>query len=178
MAENKERKLVQMRWGFMPMWEKEPEKARPIFNARQDKVATSTFFKGSLANKRCLIPATGFYEWVKEGPRKGPKLFKLNKGELFAFSGLWKTWKPPEGDIWYTSTIITTEPNKLVGKVHNRMPVILHQKEEEKWLDDSITDLGYLASLLKPFPAEQMEIEEAVIPSSGAKPRKPSSRKK
>jgi putative SOS response-associated peptidase YedK len=127
-------------WGLVPFWMR--AKPKPQINARLESVATSPMFRGAL---RCLIPATGFYEWQK--PAKTPMHIGRADGELFAFAGL---WLPGARDGLPSATILTGAPNELVATIHNRMPVILRPEAEAAWLDAS------LSGPLEPYPSELM----------------------
>jgi len=109
--------------------------------------------------RRCLIPADGFYEWVniEDSKEKIPLYFLPKSKAAFAFAGLWETWKSPKGVEINSSTIITTEPNALVGKFHSRMPVILPQEEYLNWLTPGPKSPDELHSLLKPYPEDEMD---------------------
>ena len=111
-----------------------------MINARAETLAEKPAFRGLLGNRRCLVPADGFYEWRKGGKRKGPMRFKLKSGEPFAFAGLWDSWKQPDGSSLCTYTIVTTEPHDVLRPIHDRMPAILSNDDAQKWLavDDEI----------------------------------------
>ena len=127
-----------------------------MINARAETLAEKPSFKRLLQGRRCLIVADGFYEWKKEQGGKTPMYFTLPDHELFAFAGLWDTWKQPDGQQLRTCTIITTEPNELVAPVHNRMPVILPKSVQDEWLDPEQHDTHVLQQLLKPYTASAM----------------------
>lgn len=152
-----ERKMMAAKWGLVPFWAKDPAIGNKLINARAETLAEKPSFKNALANRRCLIPADGFYEWQKKnkGPSQ-PYYVRLNGGGLFAFAGLWELWKNPEGGMLQTFTIITTEPNELIKTFHHRMAVILKPEDEGAWIDpeNSVNDV---LTLLKPYPAEGME---------------------
>lgn len=152
-----ERKMMAAKWGLVPFWAKDPAIGNKLINARAETLAEKPSFKNALANRRCLIPADGFYEWQKKnkGPSQ-PYYVRLNGGGLFAFAGLWELWKNPEGGMLQTFTIITTEPNELIKTIHHRMAVILKPEDEGAWIDpeNSVNDV---LTLLKPYPAEGME---------------------
>ena len=147
------RELIKARWGLIPSWAKDEKIGYSTFNARADTVATKPAFRDAFKKRRCLVPASGFYEWKKEGQDKQPYLIRLRNTELFAFAGLWSWWKNPDGDEITSYTIITTEPNSLCAKLHNRMPVILSPKHHAWWLDPEADG----ADLLRPYPAHEME---------------------
>jgi len=151
--EGKGRELVNARWGLIPMWAKDEKIGYRTINARADTVAEKPSFRDAYKKRRCLVVANGFFEWQKVGKEKQPYLIRLKGGELFAFAGLWSWWKSPEGEEITSYTIITTEPNELCTKLHNRMPVILAPRDHEQWLDTGADG----AALLKPFAANEME---------------------
>ncbi len=147
--------MAQMaRWGLIPSWAKEKSAGDRMFNARSETVDVKPSFKSSFQSKRCLVPATGFYEYEKlDSGKRRPCLFKLKTGDLFSFAGLWSEWCDPAVDeIVVSYTIITTMPNPLVAKVHDRMPVILPKSAEQEWLERP--DKG----LLKPIDESLMEM--------------------
>jgi putative SOS response-associated peptidase YedK len=118
-----------------------------MINARAETLTELPSFKPLVDRRRCIIPADGFYEWRKEGKRKVPMWVHLKTKESFAFAGLWDVWRKPDGKRVESFTIITTQPNELVRPVHNRMPVILRQEDEDQWLDASRTPFVKAKSL-------------------------------
>lgn len=154
--------IALMRWGLVPHWTKDIRTARRPINARAESLAEKPMFRLLLLSGRCLVPASGFYEWKKEGKRKVPFYFHLPESPLFAFAGLYDTWKGPEGTTLLSYTIITCEPNALLAKVHNRMPVILSRANEERWLSRDPPGHLDLPSILAPYPASAM----AMVPVS------------
>ena len=142
------------RWGLIPSWAKDPSMGSKLINARAETVVEKPSFKNAFRNRRCLVPATGFYEW-KHDNGKTPWHIGLKNGDAFSFAGLWDKWATGDGTVIYSFTIITTSPNKLVEQIHDRMPVILHRDDEQRWIvpcpDPSLVEL------LKPYPAELME---------------------
>ena len=144
------------RWGLVPSWSKNPTTGPRPINARAETVAEKPTFREAFRHKRCLIPASGFYEWRKDGSQKQPFYIQPVGEELFAFAGLMENWKGPEGDL-QTTCILTTTPNTLTAQIHDRMPVILPETAWEKWLNPSSDPKG-LMELLAPFPAEQMDL--------------------
>jgi putative SOS response-associated peptidase YedK len=149
------RKLALFRWGLIPSWSPDT-KGPPLINARAETVAIKPSFQELLRHRRCLIPASGFYEWAKSGGRKQPYLFRLRDGGPFAFAGLWDVWEGPAGKV-PSCAVITTAANELVAPLHDRMPVILPPDQFGLWLDRAVTDPAALLPLLKPYPAELME---------------------
>lgn len=139
--------LVQkMHWGLIPFWAKDPSIGNRLINARADTVALKPAFRAAFKNHRCLIPINGFYEWSIQ---KRPFFFRPLKEELIALAGIYDIWTDTFGRETYSYSVITTEPNKLVAAVHNRMPVILDPQNESLWLDPQ-TDPDALLPLLSP----------------------------
>jgi putative SOS response-associated peptidase YedK len=148
---NGSRHLRLMSWGLVPAWAKDQSIGQKMINARMETLLEKPSFKDLVAKKRCIIPATGFFEWKKEGPKtKVPMHIFLKDQELFGFAGLWDCWKSPDGKgrDHHSYTIITTTPNELVSGIHDRMPVILKKEDEEQWLDSNPKDVGEVLSLL------------------------------
>jgi putative SOS response-associated peptidase YedK len=151
------RGMATTRWGLVPRWAPDTTKA-PI-NARSETVARLEFFKDSFRERRCLVPASGFYEWeVLPGRKKRPWLFRFKGGGPFAFAGIWSAWKPDDGAApLFTCAILTTAPNDVVKPVHDRMPLVLPPEHYDTWLDRSLTDPAGLKPLLRPYPTDLME---------------------
>jgi putative SOS response-associated peptidase YedK len=151
------------KWGLLPHWAKDSKVAFKLINARAETLTEKPAYRGLLTNRRCLIPADGFYEWtLGSDGKKQPIHFHLPGHELFAFAGLWTSrTEEASGEIIESCTIITTQPNALVAPVHDRMPVILPADAESVWLDASVSK-EHALSLLEPYPAELM----AALPAS------------
>jgi len=143
------------RWGLIPRWAKDPAIAYKTINARGESVAAKPAFRAAFRQRRCLVPASGFYEWKVQDGGKQPYLIRPRGGGLLSFAGLWEIWAGPEGEV-RSFTIITTEPNELMATLHNRMPVILHPSDYARWLDPAPQTPADLQPLLRPFPAEDM----------------------
>ena len=126
-----EKELINCHWGLIPHWAKD-RKFSPI-NARAETLAEKPFFRSSFKNKRCLIPANGFYEWKAVNGGKQPYYFRLEDNEILAFAGLWDEWLQEDESIT-SCTIITTSANDIMAPIHNRMPVILDQENYNAWL--------------------------------------------
>ena len=147
-----------MVWGLVPFWEEKKEKPKALINVRDDTILSKPWAHKYLQFSRCLVPASGFFEWQKQGTAKQPFNFHLKSGEYFGFAGLYSTYKhPATGDEVKCYTIITTEPNDLLSQVHNRMPVILKKEDEAAWLNPDTVEIEQLATLLKPYPSGEME---------------------
>ncbi len=153
------RQLVPLRWGLIPYWAKEASIGNKLINARAETVTEKPSFKWSFKKKRCLIPASGFFEWKKEGKAKQPYLIHRQDGKPFAFAGLWSTWVDRErgGEPVETFTILTTDANDLMRPLHNRMPVIVDPGNFDLWLDPKTDDAALLQPLLVPYAGEGFE---------------------
>jgi putative SOS response-associated peptidase YedK len=147
------RRLSFLRWGLVPHWEPPSEKPKAFANARAETAAEKPVFRDAFRRKRCLIPATGFYEWQEAAPgrAKTPFLFRMPDGRAFAFAGLWVEWAGPDGEPLQTCALLTTDANETVRPVHERMPVILPPADFEAWLDPKATPAAAKA-LLRPYP--------------------------
>lgn len=155
-SETSTRKLVMLRWGLIPSWAKDPKIGHQCINAKAETVAEKPSFRSAFKTRRCLVVATGFYEWQVQGARKQPMWIGLRSRRPFAFAGLWEHWKPAEGEPIDTCTIITTEPNDLMAPIHNRMPVILAPTSYDQWLDPTFQKIDSLNGLLRPYPSEEL----------------------
>jgi putative SOS response-associated peptidase YedK len=142
--------LTLARWGLIPSWAKDPSIGSRMINARAETLLEKPSFRLPFLRQRCLIWATGFYEWKKEGTRKQPMFLHL-KQRLFAFAGLWSIWHEQP-----TCSIITTGANSLVAPIHDRMPVILEPKDYLTWLTHGEQKAELLQGCLRPYPAEEM----------------------
>ncbi len=155
LAEGGKRKLEMLHWGLIPSWADDPAIGNRMINARAETVATKPSYRSAFKSRRCLILADGFYEWQKTSSGKQPYYIRMEDGSPFAFAGLWESWH--NGREIRSCTIITTDPNELLEDIHNRMPVILHPEDYEMWLDPEFDGKEPLATLLKPYPANEME---------------------
>jgi len=153
---NSPNRLLEMQWGLIPSWSKEPRAQFSTINARAETITKSPVFRGPFKSRRCLVPASGFFEWQRTERGKQPFCIRIKDGDLFAFAGLYDIWHDAEGNELYSYTVITTVPNDLVASIHNRMPVILRQEDEDVWLDKE-SDPAQLLALLKAYPADKME---------------------
>lgn len=155
---NGQNRLDAFVWGLIPAWAKDPSIGNKLINARGETLVEKPSFRSAYKRRRCLILADGFYEWVKQPGEKAktPHYIQLESKEPFAFAGLWEYWHAPDGSEVYSTTIITTEPNETIAKLHNRMPVILPPAAYEQWLDPAEQPAEKLQPLLRPYPAEEM----------------------
>ena len=130
------RKLGALRWGLVPFWAKDVTLGRRLINARLDSLADKPAFREALTRRRCLIPASGFYEWGVDAAGKKQPFFVRPRGEpLLAIAGLWERWRAPSGEPLETCVIVTTEANALLAPIHDRMPVLLARASQDAWLD-------------------------------------------
>jgi putative SOS response-associated peptidase YedK len=146
-----------LRWGFIPSWQKEPHSGSPLINARSESIAEKPAFRQAIKYRRCLVPASGFYEWLREGDKKVPQYIRLKDGSPMVFAAVWEASEGPDGKPVDTCAILTTAANNLVAPLHNRMPVILHPAEFSSWLDRDQRDPEKLQRLYEPFPADMLE---------------------
>ena len=152
LAENGGRRLEMLRWGLVPSWADDPEIGSRMINARAETAPEKPSFRSAFKRRRCLIPADGFYEWKREEGGKQPFYFHMEDGRPFAFAGLWEEWH----DELRTCAILTTSPNEVAAKIHNRMPVILPREDYDAWLDPE-AEKEELVSLLRPYPGDDLE---------------------
>jgi len=151
-----ERVVRPMMWGLVPSWTRDTTGARPIVNARADTLTERPSFRGPLTRHRCLVPATGFYEWGKSGTQKVPYYIRRRDEAAFAFAGLFDVLRGRDPSLW-TFTIITTDPNALVARIHDRMPAILRPEDEARWIAPGLIDEGEQKEILSPFPQDLLE---------------------
>jgi putative SOS response-associated peptidase YedK len=157
-----ERIISQLRWGLVPNWAKDESIGNRMINARAETITEKPSFREAFKSRRCIIPASGFYEWQKKGTgAKQPFYFYLKDKDVFGFAGLWESWiDKTTGEELETCTIITTEANDVLKPVHDRMPVILKSESYDEWLDAKVKDTDKLQKLLKPYPAKEMTSHE------------------
>ncbi len=145
------RGLVRMRWGFVPRWAADPDAGPKPINAKAETVFTSPAFRLSARDRRCLLPADGFYEWAEVGGKKRAIHFRPAAVPV-AFAGVWDVWRPAGGgDPLYTCAVVTVPANDAVRPFHHRMPAVLPAAAFAPWLDPAATP-GLLAALLRPYP--------------------------
>ncbi|MFE8032843.1 SOS response-associated peptidase [Thiohalocapsa marina] len=149
------RELVQLRWGLVPAWSKGPDPRYSMINARAESVAEKPAYRNSFRQRRCLIPADGFYEWQTRADGKQPFLIRRADEAPFAMAGLWEQWQgddgqEPGGRVIDSCTIIVTDANALLAPIHDRMPVILDPADYALWLDPGMQDRQRLQALLQP----------------------------
>ena len=155
------RRLRMLRWGLIPSGARDPAIGNRLINARAETVSTRPSFRAAYAARRCLVPVSGFFEWERRGRLRQPWLFRMREGGPFALAGVFERWRAPPGLLGNpaakagksgeleTFAILTTDANEVVGRVHDRMPVIVHPVAFERWLGGGEVPLG-------PFPPEAM----------------------
>jgi putative SOS response-associated peptidase YedK len=142
------------RWGLIPSWARDPAIGNRLINARGETILEKPSFRNAFKTRRCLVLSDGFYEWRKNGEKR-PYRVTLKDNTPFAMAGIWDKWKDPTGEMICSFSIITTQPNSLMEKIHDRMPVILEKEDEKKWI--TATPERELIELLRPFPSEKMK---------------------
>jgi putative SOS response-associated peptidase YedK len=156
-------RLEMMKWGLVPFWAKDPNIGYKLINARDDTVFEKPMWRNVILRKRALIPASGFYEWQKPNEPKGrkrPFYIRPKQTGLFSFAGVWDSWRDAGGLEWRTYSIVTTEPNKEMARVHSRMPVMLSPQDEAAWLDPSKSSRAAVEPFLHPYSDGGLEMFE------------------
>jgi putative SOS response-associated peptidase YedK len=151
------RHLQKMRWGLIPSWVKDATIGNKLANARGETVAERPSFRSAFKSRRCIIPASGFYEWKTEKGVKFPWDISLKSGDPMAFAGLWETWHAKEGETIESCCIITTDANTLMEPIHDRMPVILDPDQWTTWLSQQEHHADKLLPMIQPCKAEYMQ---------------------
>lgn len=152
-------------WGLIPSWAKDPSIGHKMINARAETIDKKPSFRSAFKKRRCIIIADGFYEWKTDGKKKIPLYFYFKSGEPFGLAGLHESWMSPEQKQINTCTIITTDANSLISSIHDRMPVIIPKELEQTWLKENIEDKSLLLSILKPYPANEMDYKVGMGPN-------------
>jgi len=159
-----ERRLGSFTWGLVPWFAKAPTGGAKMINARAETVAEKPAFRRSLQRRRCILPADGFYEWLRNAKVRLPQLFEAADGSVLAFAGLWEVWRPkddPDAEPLRTCTIITTQANATMRPIHDRMPVVLAKDVWGTWLDPAPRAASELTHLLVP-PPDDVLVRRAV----------------
>ena len=153
-----ERAILPAKWGLVNFWAKDAKRAAMQINARAETLSKSNAFREAFAQRRCIVPADGFYEWEGAGAARRPIWFHREDGGLLYFAGLYESWQPQPEQWQRTFTIVTTEPNALMAPIHNRMPVILPAGVVDEWLDPREEDLEKLQNLLRPAAEDALTL--------------------
>jgi len=154
------KELTHHRWGLIPSWAKDPSIGSKMINARSETAHEKPSFRTALKRRRCLIPATGFYEWAKRDNVKAPYYVHVSDHALFAFAGLWEVWTGKDGEELRTCTILTTEPNDLLKNYHHRMAVILDKADYDLWLSSDEVPADALKPLMRAYDERKMGVYE------------------
>jgi len=158
-ANDHDRQLAILRWGLIPRWAKDLSIGYKTFNARSETAHAKPSFKAAFNSRRCLIPASGFYEWDKIGKSRQPYYISRSDGQPMAFAGLWEKWIDRQrGEVIESCTILTTSANRTVGRIHVRMPVILEPDDCGLWLDHKVQHVEELSDLFRPAAENTLRI--------------------
>lgn len=153
-----QREAALLRWGLVPAWAKDLKFGARCINARAETLASTPSFRVAYRKRRCLVPVNAFFEWTGEPGHKIKWRIGLKDEPLFALAGLWEWWKDPASQQGIeTYTIVTTRANDLLAPIHDRMPVVIAERDYDRWLDadDPATDL------LEPFADEALQVAKA-----------------
>lgn len=149
-----------MKWGLIPSWSKDSKIGYKLINAREETLYEKPVWKRLVKSRRCIVPASGFYEWQKTKDGKVPYYITPKNDGFFSFAGLWDEWKDDKGEIVKSYTIITTSPNKEMSSLHDRMPVILNKEQADIWLSPSELSQDQADDLLKPASDDTLKLIE------------------
>lgn len=150
-----QRVLEAFQWGLVPPWVREPQRNRGLINARAETAASKPAYRAAFKHRRCLIPASGFYEWKGTGKERIPHFIHLADGRPFAMAGLWEEQRSPLGEVLRTCAILTTPASEFMAPIHDRMPAILLPDQEAIWLNPA-QDLAALEALLRPYAGSDL----------------------
>ena len=152
-----ERIIRPHRWGLVPFWADSVKTGYSMINARGESLTKKKSFQKPFKSQRCIVPATGFYEWKTTDSGKYPHFIQRKQPDLMHFAGLWERWNDEENDdVVHSYTIITTDANKPMEELHDRMPAMLMPKEFDTWLDPSFNDTKALEDLIHPWPDDDI----------------------
>ena len=153
------RRVEPVRWGLIPSFARDAKGSARLINARAETVASSPAFRTSFRSRRCIVPSDGFYEWRRTGGPKQPFFLHPPDGAVLAMAGVWAAWKDPATGLWVPSAaVITTDANRVVAAIHDRMPVLLPREAWDDWLDPATDDTDFLLSLLVPAPDDVLDM--------------------
>ncbi|KZD00884.1 SOS response-associated peptidase [Oceanibaculum pacificum] len=148
------RELASLRWGLVPHWAANPSMGAKLSNARGETVAEKPAFRDAFQRRRCIVPASAFYEWRRSAPDRQPFAIRVRDADCFGLAGIWSSWTGADGQALETVALLTTEPNVLMADIHDRMPVILDPADYERWLTGTA---AMAQALIRLFPATRME---------------------
>lgn len=159
-SESVSREVLLMRWGLVPSWAKDAKIAYKTINARSETAATKPAFRSAFKRRRCLVPASWFYEWQRDGKEKIPFRIKRRDGAPLALAGLYEQWSGTETEPPRTTfTVLTTPANEDIGDLHDRMPCIIEAPDHDRWLEAALDDVAATERLLSPAPAGTLELD-------------------
>lgn len=158
---NAQRELVLVRWGLIPSWAKDPAQIKTtLINARAEGAPDKPSFRGPLRHRRCLVPATGFYEWTGRPGAKQPHHMTPRGGGVMALGGLWEHWLGADGSELETMAILTVEANRAMAHLHDRMPLIIQPGDFDQWLDCRPGTAEFVMDLMRPAPDDFLDFSE------------------
>lgn len=161
-VQRESRTLELFKWGLVPSWAQDPAVGNRMINARSESAVEKPAFRDAFRRHRCLIPASGYYEWKRVREHSLPHYIHRVDEEPFVMAGLWEEWNAPGGAVLRTCTVLTTEPNPFAAAIHNRMPAILTGDTCARWLDPGL-DPKALQDLLRPYPHDDLTAREVGI---------------
>jgi putative SOS response-associated peptidase YedK len=149
------RRATALRWGLIPHWAKDPSLGPKLANARGESLEERPAFRDAFLGWRCLVPASGYYEWQSAGRVKQPWYLTPHDGALFGLAGITALWHGPRGPV-RSLALITTPPNELAARIHDRMPLVIAPEDYAAWLDPQNRDIAQLKALVRPYPGVRM----------------------
>jgi putative SOS response-associated peptidase YedK len=152
------KEISNLYWGLIPFWSKDPAIGQKMINARSETIFEKPAFKNPVRKKRCLIIASGFYEWEKSGKQKIPHYIRMKSGKPFTFAGIWDSWKNADDVIINSASIITTAADDFLQRLHDRMPVFIPEKFRELWVSDSYIPDSDIRKMLGSYPENELEM--------------------
>ncbi len=155
------RELRRRRWGLVPHWARDAKIGSRLVNARAETAAEKPAFRSALRQRRCLVPADGFYEWSARVPGVGdrqPYYLALPGREPFGIAGLFERWDAEDGSVLESCVLLTVAANDRVRPLHDRMPAILQREDHALWLDPTLRDAHRAQALLRPWIGAELEV--------------------
>ena len=154
-----QRRMMRASWGLVPFWAKSPHIGSRLINARSETAHQKNAFRTAMRKRRCLVPVDGWYEWKRNGRERQPYRFHRADDKALGIAGLYEHWVDPEGgEVLDSFTILTTKPNALAAKTHDRMPVILAATDWDQWLDPTMTDMSKVTQLCLPWMHDDLVV--------------------
>jgi putative SOS response-associated peptidase YedK len=163
---NGERDIAMLRWGLVPFWAKDLAIGNKLINARCETVAEKPAFRAAFKSRRCVIPASGFFEWTGEPKHRVPHAITVEDRPLITFAGLWESWKDAGGQVIETYTIITTSANRFMSSMHDRMPAIIEPADIDTWMAGTPEDAWKLIAPYADEPMREREVTRALNSST------------